>query len=66
MDKKGVGMAYKKYIMLCALLLSLNLLAGCETVKGIAKGVSEGAGKDAQGFGSTVMAADDWIRKNLW
>jgi len=69
MDKKGVEMMYKKYVMLCALFLSLLSLTGCQTAKGAAVGVGstvEGAAKDTQNLGAAIMAADDWIRKNLW
>ncbi len=59
-------MAYKKYIVLCALVLSLFSLTGCQTVKGVAHGVAQGVEKDTQNLGAAIMVADDWIRKNLW
>jgi len=62
----------KKFIAL-ALLLSLTLLAGCETAAGAGKGLAcgvgstaEGVGKDSYNFFGSIMAADQWIRKNLW
>lgn len=68
--------AYQKEI--CGLLIGIGLLAlaGCETSKGVARGVSgvaegiaataEGAAKDSAVVWVGIMKADDWMRKNLW
>jgi len=73
MDKKGVVMVYKKCIMLCALFVFIFTVAGCETAKGAAQGVActtdgtvRGAAKDAKGLAGAIMAADEWVRENLW
>ncbi|MFA5144894.1 MAG: hypothetical protein WC723_02680 [Candidatus Omnitrophota bacterium] len=57
-----------KRISFCclAVLLCAVILTGCETCKGVAKGVSEGVAKDTQSTGNVLLSVDDWIRRNLW
>ena len=66
MGKEGVGMFTKKAIVCGVLALFVLLSAGCQTAKGVAGGAAEGIAKDSKDFGSAIMVADAWIRKNLW
>ena len=53
---------FKKGILLFVLFAFIVVIAGCETMKGTAKGAAEGAKKDWQ----AAIKADEWIKKNLW
>jgi|GEM_PF-879660 len=54
------------FLMLCGFLFALQ---GCETMKGAASGMYEGAKKDWVGVQNTwgkLKEADAWMQKNLW
>ncbi len=51
-----------KRSLLVAALVSVLFLAGCETLKGAAKGTTEGAKKDLE----NAQKVDGWLRDNLW
>jgi predicted small secreted protein len=51
-----------KAVMLLVLFFSTMLITGCQTIKGIGKGGSEGIKKDWQ----AIMGADDKMREVLW
>lgn len=61
-------------VIFCTILfLASGFLTGCETTKGLAKGVastatltSRGTIKDSENFYHTVLKVDKWIRENLW
>ena len=64
MGKKGIV-----FIVLAVVLL----LSGCETTKGLGKGAvsgvastAEGIGKDSYSTWKFILAADNWIKDNLW
>jgi len=48
------------------LIIFVFLSAGCETTKGIAKGVIEGVPRDAKNTWQAMLKADDWMKKNMW
>lgn len=52
----------KKGTLFFILAIFVMAIAGCETVKGLAAGATEGAKKDWQ----TLQKADAWMRENLW
>lgn len=61
MLKKALALFY-----ICAFLFTL---AGCETMKGAASGIYEGAKKDWAGVNGAwgkLKDADAWMQKNLW
>ena len=54
-------------------LLSALLICGCQTSKGAAvgvaattKGVAQGLAQDSKDAWHGIIAADNWIKKNLW
>ncbi len=62
----------KNFAMLFV-LASFVMLAGCNTAAGFGKGVgcavgstAEGVAKDSVDIAGGVMAADNWMRENLW
>jgi predicted small secreted protein len=69
-----------KRSFLWLILAAVILLHGCETSKGVAKGIGSTAEGMAEGIGSTaegvgrdsfnlwqaLVAADDWFKKNFW
>jgi len=55
-------MHFKASLIILGLCIILISLAGCETIKGAAKGGAEGFTKDWQ----NAKNIDDWIRENLW
>lgn len=59
----------KKALALFIFCGFLFALAGCETMKGAASGMYEGAKKDWVGVRAAwdkAKEADAWIQKNLW
>jgi len=68
--KKGVKM-FKSFAcgLLLVLFVSVVMLSGCNTAKGVGDGVgctAKGVTKDAQATKSGIMALDAWIKKNAW
>jgi predicted small secreted protein len=54
------------FFILCAFFFTLQ---GCETMKGAASGMREGAKKDWAGVQNAwgkLKEADAWMQKNLW
>ncbi|MDD4293992.1 MAG: hypothetical protein PHP69_00580 [Candidatus Omnitrophica bacterium] len=47
-------------------LAGLVLICGCNTLKGTAKGFSEGIKQDVQISGSSIMKADKWFQEHYW
>ena len=68
-DNKEEVLMLKKALalfMLCAFFFALQ---GCETMKGAASGMCEGAKKDwvgVQNAWGKAKEADAWMQKNLW
>lgn len=59
----------KKALALFIFLAFLFTLEGCETMKGAASGMCEGAKKDWVGVRNAwdkAKEADAWMQKNLW
>lgn len=55
--------------LLLILFVSVIILSGCNTAKGVGEGVgctADGVSKDAQATGAGIMALDAWIKKNAW
>ncbi|HLD82972.1 MAG TPA: hypothetical protein VI976_03395 [Candidatus Omnitrophota bacterium] len=56
----------KRTAVVSILIIFVFLSAGCETTKGIAKGVIEGVPRDAKNTWQAMLKADDWMKKNMW
>jgi len=52
----------KKFALLFVLLGFVILIAGCETVKGVFRGASDGFAMDWE----KLQETDVWMRDNLW
>jgi len=58
-----------KKFLIFAVLVSVMLLAGCETSKGVGEGLNStgsGISKDAKNLWANIMKADQWMRENMW
>lgn len=55
-------MRFKAPLIILGLYLILIFLAGCETVKGAAKGGAEGFSEDWE----NTKKVDKWMRETLW
>jgi hypothetical protein len=61
MDNKG-GIMIKKGLVLFILSIFVFLSCGCETLKGVAQGATEGAMKDWE----KAKKIDAWLQEHLW
>lgn len=72
MGKRGGRMRSKVGIAVILFVLVI-FIAGCETTKGVGKGVAGGIGATAKGIGKDsynlwqfIQTSDSWIKKNMW
>lgn len=61
MDKARLN-GNSKVILSAALMVTVLLVSGCETTKGLARGISQ----DSQDLWNFLKQADDWVKENLW
>ncbi len=51
---------------LVVLVLCVIIMSGCETTKGMTKGLAKDIKDTSVGISQVISQSDDWIRKNLW
>lgn len=79
-EEEGTEVTIKRSIAFFILSIFLILTAGCETSKGVAKGMgytmqglgstmaytAKGATKDTKNLWHTILKLDNWMKENLW